>query len=478
MESRAKIFDHSFATRIRECQLPEKLNQLTPDAAGLRPDELVDLFETQLMSRHLDLHSRELSARGESFYTIGSAGHEGNAVIGKASRWDDMAFLHYRSGALLIQRSKQVSGETPLYDLLLSFAASSEDPISGGRHKVLGSKTLFIPPQTSTIASHLPKAVGAAYSIPLAHRIKHAGTLADDSVVICSFGDASVNHSTAQGAFNVAAWIAYQKIPLPLVFVCEDNGIGISTRTPEGWVAANFAHKPGLKYVYCDGLDLLDTWEKTQLALRYARQYHQPVFLHMRTLRLFGHAGSDTEIAYRSRSELEAEEAQDPLLHSARLLLESGILDAEQIVGLYDEIKERVTNIAAVAIARPKLTSIEQVKASLAPQRAASTIPHRSEEERAQLFRQEQPVLDKPQPMARLINWALADLMAELPNVFIAGEDVCEKGGVYGVTRGLHEKFGKYRLINTPLDEQSILGLGIGAAHNGFLPILEIQLLA
>ena len=76
-----------------------------------------------------------------------------------------MAFLHYRSAPFFIERSKQLPGTTPIYDMALSFMASSEDPISGGRHKVIGSKKLNIPPQTSTIASHLPKAVGTAFSI-------------------------------------------------------------------------------------------------------------------------------------------------------------------------------------------------------------------------------------------------------------------------------------------------------------------------
>ena len=119
--------------------------------------------------------------------------------------------------------------------MLLSFACSSEDPISGGRHKVLGSKALTIPPQTSTIASHLPKAVGAAYSLGLAKRQppEHK-QLPDDAIVMCSFGDASANHSTAQGAINTSCWTAYQKVPMPLLWVCEDNGIGISTKTPTG----------------------------------------------------------------------------------------------------------------------------------------------------------------------------------------------------------------------------------------------------
>ena len=59
---------------------------------------------------------------------------------------------------------------------------------------------------------------------------------AGDSIIVCSFGDASANHSTAQGAFNTAAWTAYQNAPLPILFICEDNGIGISTKTPAGWI--------------------------------------------------------------------------------------------------------------------------------------------------------------------------------------------------------------------------------------------------
>src|SRR3546814_11145948 len=82
--------------------------------------------------------------------------------------------------------------------MLLSFAASAEDPISGGRHKVIGSKPLAIPPQTSTIAPHLPKAVGAAFSIGIARRLGMTDLpLPADAVVLASFGEASANQSTA-----------------------------------------------------------------------------------------------------------------------------------------------------------------------------------------------------------------------------------------------------------------------------------------
>ncbi|HAL24063.1 MAG TPA: hypothetical protein DCP40_15285, partial [Stenotrophomonas sp.] len=71
-----------------------------------------------------------------------------------------------------------------------------------------------------------------------------------------SFGDASANHATAQTAFNTAMWAAYQKLPVPVLFVCEDNGLGISVKTPEGWIAERFSRQPGLDYFFADGLDL------------------------------------------------------------------------------------------------------------------------------------------------------------------------------------------------------------------------------
>ena len=132
----------------------------------------------------MDITARSLKDKGECFYTIGSSGHEGNAVFGKVFPYKDIAFLHYRSAPFFLERSKQLAHSTPIYDMALSFVASSDDPISGGRHKVIGSHELNIPPQTSTIASHIPKAVGTAFSIDRARDLNILErSLIDDSIV-------------------------------------------------------------------------------------------------------------------------------------------------------------------------------------------------------------------------------------------------------------------------------------------------------
>jgi 2-oxoisovalerate dehydrogenase E1 component len=476
----AEAIHAKFVAKVRDGNLPRRTSDVQPGAVGLAREAMVELFYSQCASRQLDRISRRLQARGEGFYTIGSSGHENNAAVAEALRIDDMAFLHYRSNAFQIHRAKQLPGQTPCWDMLLSFTASAEDPISGGRHKVIGSKALSIPPQTSTIASHLPKAVGAAFSIGIAKMLKLEGTaLPADSIVLASFGDASANHSTAQGAFNTAAWAAYQGSPMPIIFLCEDNGIGISTRTPSGWIEAAFRGRPAIEYIRCSGLDMVDSYRGAMAASRFARTRRKPVFLHMDCVRLYGHAGSDVQATYLAKSQIEEDEDRDPLLFSAALMVEQGLLSPGQILDIYNEAEAILTRIGEQAIARPKLTSSREVMASIVPPRRDTAAANRPTlEERRALFVRDAGMMEKPQHMARLLSWALADLMLAHPNIIVAGEDVGPKGGVYNVTAKLHDRFGPSRVINTLLDEQSILGLGIGAAHNDLLAIAEIQFLA
>lgn len=476
----AEAIHQKFVAKVGTGNLPRRASALAPGDVGMANEAVVELFYSQVMSRQLDRLSRRLQARGEGFYTIGSSGHENNAAVAEALRLSDMAFLHYRSNAFQIHRSKKLPGQTPAWDMLLSFAASAEDPISGGRHKVIGSKPLFIPPQTSTIASHLPKAVGAAFSIGIARTLKLDDTpLPHDAIILASFGDASANHSTAQGAINCAAWASYQGTPMPLIFLCEDNGIGISTKTPGGWIGATFSSRAGMDYVHCSGLDMLDAVRGAREAAHIARTRRRPVFLHMDTVRLYGHAGSDVQTAYMSKAQIEADEERDPLVHSAALLVEQGLLTGAEILDAYDEMEATLDRIAEQAIKRPKLTTSAEVMASIIPPKRDLPIGNApSPEDRSALFARDAGMIDKPQHMARLISWTLADLMLSHKEIIVAGEDVGPKGGVYNCTAKLHERFGSARVINTLLDEQSILGLGIGAAHNGLLPIPEIQFLA
>ena len=435
----------------------------------------LDLFDAQLGSRHLDLAARWLRSHGKGYYTIGSSGHEGNAAVAAALRPTDPALLHYRSGGFFLARAAQVGGSDPLRDVLLGLVAATAEPMSGGRHKVFGRHDLNIIPQTSTIASHLPRAVGVAFSIARAKKLRVECPWPSDALAVCSFGDASVNHSTAVGAINTAMHGAYQGLPIPLLFVCEDNGIGISVKTPNGWVARAYATRDGLEYFSADGSDLAGTFDTTAAAAEWVRTHRRPAFLHLRTVRLMGHAGSDYEPAYRRPDEIAADYDRDPVLSTARSLIAQGVMTPAEVLEQYEAKRSEVLEMAAEVAELAQLDSaqavMEPLRASLKDAVAASSRPPAVSVINA---RED----DEPLTVALAINRALQDALARHPEALVFGEDVARKGGVYGVTRGLLNKAGPARVFDTLLDEQAILGLALGAGVSGLLPIPEIQYLA
>jgi len=433
----------------------------------------LELLESMLLARYLDLAALELRARVIGHYTIGSSGHEANVVFGRLTRVSDPTLVHYRSSALQLERARQVPDMDAVRDIALSLVASSEEPVSAGRHKLFGGKSLGIIPQTSTIASHLPRAVGLAYALEHQRRSGLASE-SSDSIAFASFGDASINHSTALGAFNAAGWVSHQSLPLALLFVCEDNGLGVSVRSPPGWVETRLRALPHLRYFYADGANLSATLQAASDAVAYCRRARQPAIFHLACVRLLGHAGSDVDSAYRSRVELEASAERDPVLCAARALLAGGTLSAERALELDATCAARVKAAAEYASARPRLRTREEVQSSLTrPVPAGFAGPAARPRETAS-----RPSAAERLTLAQGIVHALGEILSHDPGALVFGEDVAKKGGVYGATKGLFERFGHARVFNTLLDEQTILGLALGAATLGLFPLPEVQYLA
>ncbi|MBB4916673.1 thiamine pyrophosphate-dependent enzyme [Streptosporangium saharense] len=474
-----------------ETHFAEAVAALTPGAprdpalpvregTSLTGDLCRELFEYQLGSRLLDVAARWLRTQGEGFYTIGSAGHEGNAAVAAALRVTDPALLHYRSGAFYLARSA-MAGRLPeqgLRDVLLGLTASSEEPIAGGRHKVFGHPDLAVIPQTSTVASHMPRAVGVAFAVERARALGLPSAWPQDAITVCSFGDASVNHASALSALNTAGYIAYQGVALPLLLVCEDNGLGISVRTPQGWIEAS--RHPRLTYFAADGCDLADVHDVAAAAAEHVRLRRSPALLHLRTVRLMGHAGSDVELSYRTKREIDADLVRDPLVATARLLVEAGLATPEGLLARYETTREHLLKMALESSRRPRLTSAADVVEPLAPRtpRAVATASAVPSDAREKAFAGRLPEHEGPLTLSQAINRTLADQLAAHPDVLVFGEDVARKGGVYGVTRGLQKRFGPGRVFDTLLDEQAVLGLALGSGVSGLVPVPEIQYLA
>jgi len=452
-----------------EEHLLDSLRALQPSAA-LRsaPPEVEDIWRAQVDSRQADYVARWLQQHGRSFYTIGSAGHESNAAVALALRDDDPALLHYRSGAFYLARANR-AGVAGLRDIFLGVVAAATEPIAGGRHKVFGRKELAVLPVTSTIASQLPRAVGMALAIDRAVRLGVPCAWQPDAVVVCSFGDASLNHASAQAALNTTALCTYQGLPLPVLFVCEDNGIGISVPTPPGWVESSLRARSELRYDAAYGSDPAEVLGIASELAAFVREERRPAILHLRTVRYLSHAGAEAEMAYRAPGAIRDDYERDPILGTARWLVAAGRATGAELAEDYILAREEAQELALEVAGLPQMMSAEQVMAPLAP-RSPGVVA-----ERAARIR---PGDETPVTVAQAINASLQAVLEKHPQALVFGEDVAVKGGVYGVTRGLHAQFGAGRVFDTLLDETSILGLALGAGVSGLLPIPEIQYLA
>ena len=270
-------------------------------APGRRPPaplgpQLLELFDAQLGSRHLDLVARELRARGVGYYTIGSSGHEGNAAVAAALRPTDPALLHYRSGAFYLERMRQL-GRNGLLDVLLGMMAAIDEPIAGGRHKVFGHPDAAVIPQTSTIASHLPRALGVAFAIDRARKLGVAGHVAgrrDRRVQLRRrLGqplDRRRRHQRRRlhGVPGPAAAAA--------VRLRGQRHSASACRHRRGGSPPPAARGRGCRYFHAGGFDPCRRADAAGEAVECVRRHRKPAFLHLRTVRLMGHAGSDAEI--------------------------------------------------------------------------------------------------------------------------------------------------------------------------------------
>ncbi|HST85403.1 MAG TPA: transketolase C-terminal domain-containing protein [Kineosporiaceae bacterium] len=444
--------------------------------------DLLDLFDAQAASRWLDVAARRMQATGDGRHTIASAGHEGNAAVALCLRSNDPALLHHRSRAFYLARTALAGLDDGILDIALGLAGAADQSATGGRSPGLTHPDVAILPQSPTVAGHLPRALGLAWTLGRQQRARGGERLKwpDDAVAVASFGDGSANHSTAAGAVNSACWAARQGVPMPLLLICEDNGLSASMPTPPGWIRSLYEAREGLRYLSADTAgDPLAVLETTHQAVEIARTHRRPVLLHLSCVRIGGHSGSDHEETYRRADRIAADLAKDPLVATMEAMVRTGVLGGQEVAERLLDIRDRVASAVEEALHRPKLATSADVMAPMAPRRPAAVailaarVPPPSR--RAEAFGELPPELEGPLTLSESINRALLDAALVSPNLVLLGRDIGRLGGAYGVTRGLHKRLGPTRVVDTVLDEQTTLGLSLGAAVSGLLPVAEIQ---
>ena len=423
-----------------------------------------------LTSREMDrIEEQELVPAKKVLYQFSARGHDmAQVLLGLRLKDGDGVFGYYRSRPLLLALG------VPLADALgsgMGLAGGYSDgrdigvvfnyPNPGGAHAL---------PMCGGVGAQYTPAVGWAQAISYKQKVLAEGPA--DAISLVLGGDASC----ATGGFWSALTIATtQKLPL-LIYV-EDNGYGISVpseyQTPGKDIAANLASFSGLTIFNGDGTDPAEAASLVDEAVRHVRGRRGPALLRLTVPRLEGHSFQDTQ-TYKSKAEVEAEWARDPL-PKLRHHVAAAEIDDER----WSEIERETAWQVQAAVAEAEARGVS------APEKVTSHVFYEGQMQQVGGLWNSgyEPAgkTDVPASTGQRINMVTAIrrvLEQELqsnPRVLVFGEDVGPKGGVHAVTLGLQEKFGRHRVFDTSLNEEGIVGRSVGMALAGLMPVPEIQ---
>jgi 2-oxoisovalerate dehydrogenase E1 component alpha subunit len=307
---------------------------------GLTDDQLRWIFRNMLMQRTLDNRGFQLNRQGKIPFATGSEGHEG-IHAGSAlafERGKDVLAPYYRDMGLCIG-----IGMPPLQVLLSMFARAAD--ISGGRQfpNHYTNHAIGLLSISSIIAAQCTHAVGVAYAFKLR---KEAGR-----AVLCTFGDGATSEGEWHEAINFAA-----VHKLPVVFLCENNDLAISTPRSLQMNIANVIDKAvgyGLPGVICDGSDPIATYATMKAAMDTARTGGGPTLVEAKCFRFLAHTTDDDDRSYRTREEIEAHRHMDPVPRFEALLIEHGIMSVGDVAAMRKDVLHEVNAVTDEAEALP-----------------------------------------------------------------------------------------------------------------------------
>ena len=476
-----------------------RISRAFPDSGQLTPQQLIEIYRLMFLSRRIDDREILLKRQQKIFFQVSGAGHEAlqvGAALALRPGYD-WFFPYYRDRALCLSL-----GVTP-EEMLLQSVGAATDPASGGRQMPThwSNRKLHIVSTSSSTATQVLHAVGCAEAGRYFSRHPEAAARVqgdyrafrdivfhDDEIALTCLGEGS----TSQGEFWEALNTASNR-KLPVIFCVEDNGYAISVpvevNTPGGNISKLVANFPNFHFAEIDGTDAEVCLRAFQAAAVHCRAGHGPAFVHGHCTRPYSHSLSDDDKLYRSAAEREADAMRDPISKMQMRLLREGVLSADEINALEQQLDREVAEAAdrALAAPLPEIASILRhvYSEDLNPTRASiETEPPRGV---IPPGKSASAKGNAPRTMADLINACLHDEMRRDPRIVVYGEDVADasredalaevkgKGGVFKLTAGLQTAFGSERVFNSPLAEANIVGRAVGYGVRGMKPVVEIQ---
>ncbi len=372
------------------------------------------------------------------------AGHDAiQLALGQAfKKGEDHLFPYYRD--MLTVLSAGMTAE----EVILNGISKATDLTSGGRHMSnhfakIGLNIHNVSSATATQALH---AAGLARALVY---YKQPG------VVFCSFGEASTSEGYVYEAINGAS-----TEHLPVIFVIQDNGYGISVpkheQTANRKVADNFIGFKNLKIFHCNGKDVFDSMNALTAAREYSTTTKNPAIVHANCVRIGSHSNSDKHTLYRDENELAYVKAADPLEKFHRMLIRYKRLTEEELKQIEIDVKAELkeANRKAMAAPEPDPNSIYDfvLPDPYIPEKYTDGT-HNEQGEKINLV--------------TAINETLKSEFRRNPDTFIWGQDIAnkDKGGVFNVSKGMQQEFGESRVFNAPIAEDYIVGTANGMSR-------------
>ena len=415
--------------------------------------ELISFYRELLYSRMIEEKMIVLLRQGKVSKWFSGIGQEAISVgATMAMQQDEWVMpLHRNLGVFTVRGAS-------LEKLFLQWQGSKEG-FSKGRERSFhfGSKEHHIAGMISHLGPQLALADGAA----LAYKLK-----GERKVALTFTGDGGTSEGDFHEALNVAAvW------DLPIIFIIENNGYGLSTPTNEQYRCESLVDKAygyGIEGIKIDGNNVLEVYDTIRGVRNYCIDEQKPYLIECMTFRMRGHEEA-SGVKYVPKELFEEWEKKDPVRTYEEWLLSADIMDVDQLCAINDELRLKIEEElkAGLAFQKNKVDLQEELNDVYAPNTSSGL--------QLQLPSSELPQRNEPIRMINAISEALDQSLALHENLVVMGQDIAEYGGAFKVTEGLVHKYGKSRIRNTPLCESAIVGTALGLSLEGYKSVVEMQ---
>ncbi len=404
-------------------------------------DEAKEWYRLMQLGRVLDDKAPNYLKQGLGWsYHAPNAGHDGiQLALGLTFRpGRDYLFPYYRDLTTCLAAGLSVE------EILLNGMSKATDVASGGRHMSnhFAKPEIGIQNTSSAVSNHAQHAAG------LGRAVKYYGR---DAIVFCSVGESSTSEGYFYEAVNGAS-----REKLPVVFVVQDNGYGISVpkadQTANEYASDNFSGFQNVAVIHADGTDAFDSFRAMREAVAWAGSRRGCAIVHAICVRIGPHSNSDRQELYRSAEELAAARANDPLPKFRRQLVEEGIVPEADLASIEAENAARYEEAADRTRSAPDpdpASIFDFVIADPWVPENRDGLPDGTGDELSLL---------------QALNTTLKEEFRANPDAFLWGQDVAnkDKGGVFNVTKGMQQEFGNVRVHNAPIAEDFIVGTANG----------------